>query len=81
MRIARRLSRPATGRWSFVQRVPVELRVVLDCRLIKRTLRTKDLAQATCVRSSVDRGVWGPLRFNEQWQIESLGAVESIPAQ
>jgi len=37
MRIARRLSRPAIGRWSFVQRVPVELRVVLDCRLIKRT--------------------------------------------
>lgn len=55
MRIARRLSRPATGRWSFVQRVPVELRVVLECRLIKRTLRTKDLAQATCVRSSFHR--------------------------
>ncbi|MDF2816107.1 MAG: phage-related integrase [Stenotrophomonas rhizophila] len=57
MRIARRLSRPATGRWSFVQRVPVELRVVLDFRLIKRNLRTKDLAQATCVRSSFSSAV------------------------
>jgi len=46
MRIPHHLSRSATGRWSFVQRVPVELQAVLDCRLIKRTLRTKDLAQA-----------------------------------
>lgn len=46
MRIPHHLSRSETGRWSFVQRVPVELQAVLDCRLIKRTLRTKDLAQA-----------------------------------
>ncbi len=46
MRIPHRLSRSSTGRWSFVQRVPVDLHAVLDCRLIKRTLRTKDLAQA-----------------------------------
>lgn len=46
MRIPHHLSRSATGRWSFVQRVPVALQSVLDCRLIKRTLRTKDLAQA-----------------------------------
>lgn len=46
MRIPHHLSRSATGRWSFVQRVPVDLQAVLDCRLIKRTLRTKDLAQA-----------------------------------
>ncbi|CTP85391.1 site-specific integrase [Xanthomonas graminis] len=46
MRIPHHLSRSATGRWSFVQRVPVDLQGVLDCRLIKRTLQTKDLAQA-----------------------------------
>lgn len=46
MRIPHHLSRSSTGRWSFVQRVPVDLQRVLDCRLIKRTLRTKDLAQA-----------------------------------
>ncbi|GEM_PF-2826422 len=46
MRIARRLSRPATDRWSFVERVPVDLHVVLDCRLIERSFGTKDLAQA-----------------------------------
>lgn len=46
MRIPHHLSRSSTGRWSFVQRVPVDLRAVLDCRLIKRTLKTKDLAQA-----------------------------------
>lgn len=46
MRIPHHLSRSETGRWSFVQRVPVDLQAVLDCRLIKRTLRTKDLAQA-----------------------------------
>lgn len=46
MRIPHHLSRSATGRWSFVQRVPVDLQAVLDCRLIKRTLRTKDLVQA-----------------------------------
>jgi len=46
MRIPHHLSRSETGRWSFVQRVPVDLHAVLDCRLIKRTLRTKDLAQA-----------------------------------
>jgi len=46
MRIPHHLSRSETGRWSFVQRVPVDLQAVLDCRLIKRTLRTKDLAKA-----------------------------------
>lgn len=46
MRIPHHLSRSATGRWSFVQRVPVDLQAVLDCRLIKRTLQTKELAQA-----------------------------------
>ncbi len=46
MRIPHHLSRSSTGRWSFVQRVPVELQAALDCRLIKRTLKTKDLAQA-----------------------------------
>ncbi len=46
MRIPHHLNRSETGRWSFVQRVPVDLQAVLDCRLIKRTLRTKDLAQA-----------------------------------
>lgn len=46
MRIPHHMSRTSTGRWSFVQRVPVYLQAVLDCRLIKRTLRTKDLAQA-----------------------------------
>lgn len=40
------LSRSSTGRWSFVQRVPVGLQTVMGCRLIKRTLQTKDLAQA-----------------------------------
>lgn len=40
------LSRSSTGRWSFVQRVPVDLQTVMGCRLIKRTLQTKDLAQA-----------------------------------
>lgn len=29
------LSRSATGRWSFVQRVSVDLQAVFDCRLIK----------------------------------------------
>ena len=46
MRIPHHLSRSSTGRWSFVQRVPYDLQAVLDCRLIKRTLKTKDLAQA-----------------------------------
>lgn len=46
MRIPHHSSRSSTGRWSFVQRVPVNLQAVLDCRLIKRTLKTKDLAQA-----------------------------------
>ncbi|WP_367382583.1 DUF6538 domain-containing protein [Stenotrophomonas cyclobalanopsidis] len=46
MRIPHHLSRSSTGRWSFVQRVPVDLQAVLDCRLIKRTLKTKDLVQA-----------------------------------
>jgi len=46
MRIPHHLSRSETGRWSFVQRVPVDLQAVLDCGLIKRTLRTKDLVQA-----------------------------------
>lgn len=46
MSIPHHLSRSEIDRWSFVQRFPVDLQVVLDCRLIKRTLRTKDLAQA-----------------------------------
>jgi len=46
MRIPHHLSRSSTGRWSFVQRVPVDLQAVLDCRLIKRTLKTHDFAQA-----------------------------------
>lgn len=46
MRIPHHLSRSETGRWSFVQRVHVDLQAVLDCRLIKRTFRAKDLAQA-----------------------------------
>ena len=46
MRIPHHLSRSSTGRWSFVQRVPVDLQTVMGCRLIKRTLQTKDLAQA-----------------------------------
>ncbi|MCC4590372.1 site-specific integrase [Xanthomonas campestris pv. cannae] len=46
MRIPHHLSRSSTGRWSFVQRVPTDLQAVLDCRLIKRTLKTHDLAQA-----------------------------------
>lgn len=29
------LSRSATGRWSFVQRVSVDLQAGFDCRLIK----------------------------------------------
>lgn len=40
------LSRSSTGGWSFVQRVAVDMQSVLDCRLIKRSLQTKDLAQA-----------------------------------
>ena len=46
MRIPHHLSRSSTGRWLFVQRVPIDLQAVLDCRLIKWTLKTKDLAQA-----------------------------------
>lgn len=46
MRIPHHLSRSSTGRWSFVQRVPIDLQTVMGCRLIKRTLQTKDLAQA-----------------------------------
>ncbi|OQP81657.1 integrase [Xanthomonas phaseoli pv. syngonii LMG 9055] len=46
MRIPHHLSRSSTGRWSFVQRVPIDLQTVVGCRLIKRTLQTKDLAQA-----------------------------------
>ncbi|AMV03125.1 site-specific integrase [Xanthomonas citri] len=46
MRIPNHLSRSASGRWSFVQRVPADLQPVLGCRLIKRTLRTGDLPQA-----------------------------------
>ncbi|MFA0924978.1 site-specific integrase [Xanthomonas fragariae] len=46
MRIPHHLSRSPTGRWSFVQRVPIDLQTVMGCRLIKRTLQTKDLAQA-----------------------------------
>ncbi|CAD0363442.1 MULTISPECIES: site-specific integrase [Xanthomonas] len=46
MRIPHHLSRSSTGRWSFVQRVPVDLQTVMGCRLLKRTLQTKDLAQA-----------------------------------
>ncbi|BBJ96855.1 site-specific integrase [Xanthomonas campestris] len=46
MRIPHHLSRSSTGRWSFVQRVPVDLQTVMGCRLIKRTLQTKDLPQA-----------------------------------
>ncbi|WP_161960049.1 site-specific integrase [Xanthomonas arboricola] len=46
MRIPHHLSRSSTGRWSFVQRVPIDLQSVMGCRLIKRTLQTKDLAQA-----------------------------------
>lgn len=46
MRIPHHLSRSPTDRWSFVQRVPVDLQTVMGCRLIKRTLQTKDLAQA-----------------------------------
>ena len=55
MRIPHHLSRSATGRWSFVQRVPVDVQAMLDCRLIKRTLRTRDLVQAH-VRAVVLRG-------------------------
>jgi len=40
MRIPHHLSRSSTGCWSFVQRVPTDLQAVLDCRLIKRTLKT-----------------------------------------
>ncbi|KGK57292.1 integrase [Xanthomonas cannabis pv. phaseoli] len=46
MRIPHHLSRSSTGRWSFVQRVPVDLQTVMGCRLIKRTLQTSDLPQA-----------------------------------
>jgi hypothetical protein len=46
MRIPHHLSRSPTGRWSFVQRVPIDLQTVMGCQLIKRTLQTKDLAQA-----------------------------------
>ncbi len=46
MRIPHHLSRSPIGRWSFVQRVPLHLQTVMGCRLIKRTLQTKDLPQA-----------------------------------
>jgi hypothetical protein len=45
MRIVYHLNRSASGRWSFVQRVPTDLQSVLGCRLIKRTLRTGDVLQ------------------------------------
>lgn len=58
MRIPHHLSRTSTGRWSFVQRVPVDLQAVLDRRLIKRTLRTKDLtlahARAVVLGAAID---------------------------
>lgn len=43
----------STGRWLFVQRVPVDLQAVPDCRLIKRTLRTRYLAQAQAAAGAV----------------------------
>lgn len=46
MRIPHHLSRSSTGRWSFVQRVPIDLQTVMGCRLVKRTLRTKQLVHA-----------------------------------
>ncbi|MBN5033402.1 helix-turn-helix transcriptional regulator [Stenotrophomonas maltophilia] len=47
------ISLSSTGRWLFVQRVPVDLQAVPDCRLIKRTLRTRYLAQAQAAAGAV----------------------------
>ncbi|MET4615775.1 hypothetical protein ABIA71_001341 [Stenotrophomonas sp. 2619] len=46
MRISRHLSCISTCRSSFVQRLPTDPQAVLDCRLIKRTRRTKALSVA-----------------------------------
>ena len=44
-----------SARPSFVQRVPVDLQAVFDCRLIKRTLRTRNLATTGEHYSKVER--------------------------
>lgn len=46
MRIPHHLIRSASGRWSFRQRVPLDLQARLGRRVIKRTLRTTELRQA-----------------------------------
>ncbi len=60
MRIPHHLSRSATGRWSFVQRVPVALQTVMGCLLIKRTLqmtlgKARDAFLATLKGSTVPK--------------------------
>ncbi|MBV6804637.1 DUF6538 domain-containing protein [Xanthomonas axonopodis pv. fascicularis] len=46
MRIPHHLIRSSSGRWSFRQRVPLDLQARLGRRVIKRTLRTTELRQA-----------------------------------
>lgn len=46
MRIPHHMSRSSSGRWSFRQRVPLDLQPVFGCRLLKRSLHTNDLPQA-----------------------------------
>ncbi|MBB3343833.1 DUF6538 domain-containing protein [Luteimonas sp. RC10] len=40
------MSRSSSGRWAFRQRVPLDLKPVFGCHLLKRSLRTNDLPLA-----------------------------------
>ncbi|WP_343124042.1 DUF6538 domain-containing protein [Stenotrophomonas sp. HMSC10F06] len=61
----RHLSRSETGRWSFAQRVPVELQVVLGRRLMKQALRTREPSTASVCAVVLGRRPCSALRTIE----------------
>lgn len=79
MRIPHHLSRSPTGRWSFVQRVPVDLQTVMGCRLIKRTLQTKDLAQAHVRAVVLGAGYARLFAQSKDQRVAKLGKPDADP--
>lgn len=79
MRIPHHLSRSSSGRWSFVQRVPVDLQAVLDCRLIKRTLKTISSPACFCLGETASNGPVGSLTAALKFEEEARSRHVSFP--
>lgn len=78
MRIPNYLTRsPASGRWSFRQRVPSDLQNVLDRRVIKRTLRTGDLPEARLRAVVLAAGYARFFTLLREQRVDKLGKKEA----